>query len=212
MRIQFEPLVAWSDPITDPRRSSGAFRASWSSTVRLLEREAAFLGADLVVLQVDAAAQDVRKDGMLKTRAKVGFPGVVVSFNSDHGPLRYASDAYEQEWGGAPPGWQTNTRAIALALQALRAVDRYGVTHRAEQYVGFRALPAAPNVGFASADAALRWMREQGRPFFADPAIALPDELYRGLAKQFHPDVGGTAAEWERLDQARRLLEEANLL
>ena len=37
--------------------------------------------------------------------------------------------------------WQANVRGIALALEALRAVDRYGVTQQAEQYRGWTALP-----------------------------------------------------------------------
>lgn len=35
--------------------------------------------------------------------------------------------------------WEHNVRSIALGLQALRAVDRYGISRRGEQYAGFRA-------------------------------------------------------------------------
>lgn len=35
--------------------------------------------------------------------------------------------------------WQHNVRSIALGLGALRAVDRYGISRRGEQYSGFRA-------------------------------------------------------------------------
>lgn len=35
--------------------------------------------------------------------------------------------------------WQHNVRSIALGLEALRAVDRYGITRRGQQYAGFRA-------------------------------------------------------------------------
>ncbi len=35
--------------------------------------------------------------------------------------------------------WQHNVRSIALGLEALRAVDRYGISRRGEQYAGFRA-------------------------------------------------------------------------
>jgi hypothetical protein len=41
-----------------------------------------------------------------------------------------------------PSGWQHNVRAIALTLEALRAVDRYGATETGQQYTGFKALPA----------------------------------------------------------------------
>lgn len=35
--------------------------------------------------------------------------------------------------------WQHNVRSIALGLEALRAVDRYGISRRGEQYAGYRA-------------------------------------------------------------------------
>lgn len=35
--------------------------------------------------------------------------------------------------------WQHNVRSIALGLDALRAVDRYGISKRGQQYAGFRA-------------------------------------------------------------------------
>lgn len=34
--------------------------------------------------------------------------------------------------------WQHNVRSIALGLGSLRAVDRYGISSRGEQYAGFR--------------------------------------------------------------------------
>lgn len=37
------------------------------------------------------------------------------------------------------------TRAVVLSLAALRAVDRYGVTGRGEQYKGFKALKRRTN-------------------------------------------------------------------
>lgn len=197
MRYEIRPLVAWVDPVTTVRRSSWTFRASWSTTLELLGSEADKLGAHLVVMQVDVTEGDIRRDGMLRANAKVGHPGVAISFTSDHGPLRYATDSYD--------AWQANVRAIALALQALRAVDRYGVTSRAEQYVGFRALPPTP-AAFASADEAARWMREQVRPHAQDAGDATPRQLYRFLARRMHPDAGGDPADWDRLDAAAQLL------
>lgn len=205
MRYELRPLIAWTDPITSSRRSSGAFSAGWTSTLELLKRETTLLGAKLVVIQVDATDGDIRRDGMLRARARVGHPGVVISFESDHGPLRYATDVYEQQWSGSMPGWQANVRAIALALEALRAVDRYGVTSRAEQYVGFRALPAGQQLPFATVDAARRWMRERARSHGAGDVD--DRALYKMLARRMHPDAGGNRTDWDLLDQARQLIE-----
>lgn len=202
MRYEFRPLPAWIDPVTADRRCSAAFRASWPQTLEMLGYETERLGARLVVVQIAIAEADLRRDGMPRASAKAAHPGVVISFASDHGPLRYATDSYEHRWSGDMPGWQANVRAVALSLEALRAVDRHGVTHRAEQYVGFRAL-AAPATVFASADEALRWMQAKaGSP--GETNIRL---LYRRLARELHPDVtGGARADWDALEQAHQLL------
>ncbi|MFB4306939.1 hypothetical protein [Actinomadura sp. GTD37] len=198
MRYEIRPLGHWTDPET-PDRTRAFFRAGWADTLEKLGREAGWLGADLVVMQVDVAEDDIRRrDGMLKANAKVGHPGVVISFESEHGPLRYATDQFT--------GWQDNVRGIALALGALRAVDRYGVTKRGEQYIGWRAL-AAPVAGFASADEAVRWMGEKARVLGLDVSTSPPPKVYRFLARRFHPDAGGDPGDWRRLDEARRLLD-----
>jgi hypothetical protein len=196
MRYEIRPLGHWTDPET-PDRTRAFFRAGWANTLEMLGREAGWLGAPLLVMQVDVTEGEIRRDGMLRANAKVGHPGVVISFNSEYGPLRYATDQFI--------GWQDNVRGIALALGALRAVDRYGVTKRGEQYTGWKAL-AAPVAGFATADEALRWMREQARPHAQDVQSATPRELYRFLARRFHPDAGGSPDDWHRLDEARQLL------
>jgi hypothetical protein len=210
MRWRIRPLGPWLGPVTGYRKSSGVFKAGWDDTLSLLDREVEALGGEgPVVVQVDVQAVDLRADGMLKTRARVGeFPGVIVSFASRYGPLRYATDAYEQQWAGSLPGWQANVRAIALALEALRAVDRYGVSKRGEQYAGWSALPAARAQGsewFTTEAEALKWMTGSA----AEMGIA-PDpdtgRLYKALAKRMHPDKGGDTELWDRLDAAARLL------
>jgi len=214
---QIEPLGPWNRPITKERRSTGVFRASWDATLRLLLDEIDHLDpTGPIVLAVDVQRTDLRLDGMLKARAQVGFPGVVVSFTSRRlGPLSYATDAYEQRYYSDMPSWQANVRAIALSLGALRAVDRYGCTASGEQYAGWRAIEAAPveASALASADAALRWMREEtdlGRSGLT--ADASPISLYRALARRFHPDGGGDPASWTRLQEAYKQLAEAGLL
>jgi hypothetical protein len=204
MRYETRPFPGgkWTDPET-PERTRAYFRAGWAHTLELLSRETAWLGAHLVVLQLDVTEGDLRRDGMLRANAKVGHPGVIVSFDSEHGPLRYVTDRFDF--------WQDNVRGIALALQYLRAVDRYGVSSRGEQYTGWRAIPAPVN-GFATVDDAVRWMRgkagfpEGGRLDGAADLWA----LYRRLARRMHPDAGGDPADWDRLDRARQLLELAS--
>ena len=211
MQYEVRPLVAWTDPETSPRRGSHIFKASWRDTLTLLGDEVDKLGGSLVVMQLDVREGDIRNDGMLRANAKVGHPGVAISFESSFGPLRYATDAHEREYGFAKlDGWQANVRAIALSLVALRAVDRYGVSRRGEQYTGWRALPASTGVTFPSADEALRWMRSQDG---LEGEELPPGALYRKLARRWHPDAATSdPGEWERLGAARLLLQSAEMI
>ncbi len=192
MRYHIRPLGTWTGPVTTDRQSSAVFRASWDDTLDLLCREVDALDGSLVVLQVEADPDDIRRDGMLRSRAQVGFPGVRVSFDSRHGPLTYATDAYEQRYHNAMPGWQANIRATALGLGALRAVDRYGISGRGEQYVGWTAIGSAP----------------AKVPFDGAAAQALLDR-YGGLRPALmatHPDRGGNADDFACVQEARRVL------
>jgi hypothetical protein len=206
VKYTFRPRGPWTEGNTDPRASSAIFRASWAGTLDLLGRELEHLDARNVVLQVDVREGDVRLDGMLRADAKVGHPGVRLAFDSRHGPLTYATDAYDRLWAGTMPGWQANVRAIALALEALRAVDRYGVTRRGEQYTGWKALPAgtgsaAPHMTRDEALALLRELTPQSRR--GDTV----DRQLRWAKAAAHPDRhGGDRALWDRVERAGRVL------
>jgi hypothetical protein len=215
VRWEIRPLGPWTEPVTKERRSSARFRADWASTLKFLAYETELLGADLVVVQVDADEDDIRRDGMLRARARVGFPGVRVSFTSRHGPLMYATDTYESCYSDGPPGWQANVRAIALALEALRAVDRYGVSKRGEQYTGWRAITAggSPDPTMTPQEAAyliahtaaLSGGRWTVHDVFTDPTAR--GDAYRLAARANHPDAaGGTAEVFAQLSLAREIL------
>jgi hypothetical protein len=206
-RFSIRPLGLWDRPTTDPRASSSRFRASWDDTVRLLLNEVDQLDGSLVVIQIDADPSELRRDGMLRARARVGFPGVKVSFDSRHGPLTYATDAYEQRWGGDMAGWQANVRAIALALEALRAVDRYGVTHTGEQYRGWSAITAAPAEQELTVAEAARVLADVAgvEPASLNTAEAAT-RAFRAAARTAHPDAGGNADVFRLISKARDVL------
>lgn len=214
------PLGAWVGPETpEPdRRGSHLFKATWQSTLLLLGRELRSLDAERVVLQLDVREAHIRVDGMLRADAKVGHRGVRLSFESKHGPLTYATDVYERRGWGPLQAWQANVRAIALAFEALRSVDRHGVSRTGEQYRGWRAIEAGPSPStavFATPEHAARWMADTaadlGRGEQASTSlIANRGQLhstYAFLARKLHPDAGGDPLDWARLDEARRLLD-----
>lgn len=200
-RLAFEPLADW--PYPPVARRSSPFRARWIDTTDLLLYEAERLGTALVVIELDLSRTDLRQDGQIRANARLSSDRVRVSMDTAHGPMRFACDHYD----AGTLSWQANVRAVALTMQALRAVERYGAVHSAEQYQGFLALEAPAAGGFVSADAALGWLRER----LADGA-ATPTQLVRRAAKVMHPDVGGSEAEWARLDEARELLAKAGML
>lgn len=108
----------------------------------------------------------------------------------------------EHEW------WQHNVRAIALGLEALRAVDRYGITQTGQQYKGWRQLTAGS--GITSREAALeligRLSGMAGTPEFDGNLRA----AYRQALKAAHPDGGGDTETFAAVQDAGRILEVAN--
>lgn len=207
-RLVFEPLTDW--PYPEQSREQSPFSAKWTATRDLLLAEADHLGAALLVVELDLTREDLRQDGEIRANARLTSGRVRISMDSRHGAMRYACDRYLPGWGDrGGPAWRHNVRAIALTLQALRAVDRYGAVHSAEQYAGFLAIEST-STGFASADDALRWVRQQAGT--DEAATAVPRAAYRAAVKRLHPDTGGDPTDWARLDQARQLLETAGLL
>ena len=204
MQIRFRPIQEWPEPRTGGRKDTPFF-ATWAQTLQLLESELEKLGASEVVIEVAMRESDIRIDGWPKGNAVATHPGVIVSFDSRHGPLRYLTDTFSH--------WQANVRAIALALEALRKVDRYGISRRGEQYRGWKALPAGVAEGEAmTVEAAARFVAQHsddppGRlvDVEADPSFALV--LYKEAAKRLHPDAGGDAEQFRLLQVARQTLE-----
>lgn len=221
MRLIFRPLGQWPGvPTGAEERERAAFTAGWSDTLDVLDREVHALGAEEVVLQVDASERAMRIDGGIRADAKVNGPGVIIAFESKHGPLSYACDRFTGgRWRGygkdPAPGWQCNVRAIALGLEALRKVDRYGIARSGEQYRGWSQLPPGRPMGpamtieEAAAFIAAHTDDPAGRAHdvAADPFFALV--LFKDAAKRCHPDAGGDPADFRRLTEARDLLAAA---
>jgi hypothetical protein len=206
-RWQIEAMENWSYPDSKGNRKPNPFRAKYAETLDLLERELDHLDVvGAVAVRVVAREADVRRDGMLRAQAKVLHPGVALSFrSSSHGDLTYPCDRFEARYYGEV-SWQVNLRAIALGLEALRKLDRYGIAGRGEQYAGWRAIEApGSRPAFASADEAIRWLRELTDWPAGEPAVL--DRLLRRASAITHPDRGGDRSLWDRVDAARQLLE-----
>lgn len=141
LSARFVPISGMTIPQTPAaKRRRASFTAGYQDTIGLLERELRHLKARELLIQTRHEPRDIRLDGWPRSDARVpADPSVVVTFETqDSGSLSFPCDRYTR--------WEDNLRAVALSLEALRAVDRHGVTRRAEQYRGFAALPA-PEAG-----------------------------------------------------------------
>lgn len=182
MNARFRSLPIWPHPATPARerRSRYTFKAPWSSTLELLERELRLLEAKNIVIGCGLREQDIRLDGWPRSNALVpAHPGVEVSFDTRHGRLVYATDVCEI--------WEHNVRAVGLGLEALRAVDRHGITRRGEQYAGFKAIASGSMDGNA----------EHGRELIARAGSV------RAALHAAHPDHGGSDADFRDVQAAR---------
>lgn len=174
------PISTWPG-VMPAEHAYSRFRAGMDDTFMRLRFELEKLDARQVVIEMAIGEGDIRRDGLPYAAARAAHPGVVVSFESRHGPLRYATAEFTR--------WQDNLRAIALGLEALRAVDRYGISRRGEQYAGWKALTAGgPSV-------------RRGRALIAEHG-----DVRRALMAT-HPDHGGSPDDFADVQAAREASE-----
>jgi hypothetical protein len=195
------------------------FKAGWTETLKLLDRELERVGAREATIEIALhEMQFSRRTGLPFADADPPHPGVVVRFaklvKTRQGktmlPLVFKCDTYST--------WKGNLRAIAIALEDLRRIDRYGVTSEAgDQWAGFKSLPGPGPAHDAIATV------EQAAAFLADASVdfrgrrqaviddpAARRDAYRLAAAAVHPDAyrGADGPElWARLQAAKALLD-----
>jgi len=145
------PIEVWPGKRTSEySRKASPLKGSWSRTLGELTRELGMLGARNVVFRLDVRESHLRQDGQMRADARPKDPGVLLEFIASRLPgeprLVYKCDRYKF--------WQDNLLHIALGLEALRKVDRYGITSASEQYSGFKALPSSTAATLTTAEAA----------------------------------------------------------
>ncbi|WP_206489300.1 molecular chaperone DnaJ [Rhodococcus sp. KRD162] len=188
--LTLRPIERWPAP---PNKTPGPspFSAPWRSTLQLLDRELRAIGTGnrpaTAILQIAMREQDFRLDGLPRANAVPTHPGVILSIESSKGPLSFPCDRFTH--------WQDNLRAIALSLEALRKVDRFGTTPNAEQYTRFRAIgSAASPPSQSSTKGARRALELIAFPETdgVDPSgIGSIDRLKRLAKANSHPDRNG---------------------
>lgn len=194
----FRPIESWPGKrrASYDRRNS-PFDSTYPQTLDLLERELNHLNAQNIIVQAEVDLGQVRNDGWLKSNAAVRGPAVILSFSRQKEEFSYPCDTFNH--------WQANIRAIALSLEALRKVDRYGVTSNGQQYQGFKRLVAPDSIDVRAAAVAIL-AALSGRAISASPSTDEVDAAYRAAAKRCHPDVSAGKNDWARLQGAVAML------
>lgn len=219
MRYTVRPISdrTWLRPAS--ARAWSPFESTWSATLELLAREIDHLRGRDVVIEVDVPERAIRNDGQLRADARATSPAVVVAFEGRHGPMQYPCDRFTSRWiSKQGPDWQQNVRAIALGLEALRKVERYGIADTGQQYTGFKALPSgrAMPASHMTRDQALEVLGQWGRVPRGLPAIPgeyvnTDPEVLRGLHRSArrwaHLDRNhGDQTAWDQVEQAAQVL------
>lgn len=206
MNITTRPIQAWPGELRRPvQRIRSPFSSNYTSTMDLLDRELYMLKATVCVIQLAVSEGQIRKDGKLYARAYPDHPGVILSFDTKAGHFRYACDRFTH--------WHENLRAIALGLEALRKIERYGIGSGTEQYTGFLQLETSNGDQFFAAVTAAEFIaRHCGedasnvRTWWSRHG----SRYYRTAAAKLHPDNPdtGDANLFKRLQAAKRFLDQ----
>lgn len=201
INARFVPIDKWPG-VRRAFHKESSFRVTTSRQLDKLEEELNKLGARDILVQCALKRDDIRNDGWPRHGVKPPHPGIIISFTDKRGnELSFPCDTY---WD-----WFDNLYAIALSLEALRAVDRYGVTKSAEQYQGWRQLEAPGKVdtqGWAYEHLA-RVAETSVESLKEDPAAV--DLAYRAAVRKTHPDHGGDIEAFRLVTEAIRVIRQS---
>lgn len=206
MTLTIRPIEIWPGKMTvASSRKRSRFEASYSDTLALLDRELRMLRATVTVVQLAVNEGQIRRDGKLRANVYPDHPGVILSFQTARGSFRYTADRFTH--------WHDNLRGIALGLEGLRMLERYGIGEDDQQYTGYLQLEAAPGEEFFSASTAAEFI---ARYCGEDPGNIRTywgvhgSRYYRSAAGRLHPDIsGGDVDLFKRLQAAKALLDAA---
>lgn len=226
-RLVWKPITRWPreqtrnrdySPFRRTTMTSGYRRdeVGWTTTKPELLRELRLLGVGEAVIQLALTDRDIRIDGQVRANARFSHPGVIVTFTAPgKGVLTFACDKWDS--------WQANIRGITKGLEALRLLDRYGITTTGEQYTGWKELPsgvplaerpeAEPMTLQEAARCVVGWISGP-HDLEQNARTAIEDADFRRYAfrqavRHVHPDAGGDDSDgFIRLQAAMKILDE----
>lgn len=149
-----------------------------------LHKEIERLGGSSLIVSTNLR---VRTDGMLYAAdmiKKIDDPGVAIYFKLKGQETSMCCDQYERVW--------ENMYALAKSIEALRSIERWGVSDFMKKaFTGFAALPSPGESNW--------WDVLEIKPFASLDEIK---SAYKKKAKQYHPDTGGDTDNFHRIQKA----------
>jgi hypothetical protein len=219
--VTFAPIREWPGASAPALLTVARFRTTPAKSLELLEREIARVNGRLAVVFLDVPFGAIKQDGKLYADARPTTSRVLVTFTRGirgvAAEVRFACHRYRT--------WADNLHAVALTLEALRAVDRHGATAKDEHLVGFTALPSgassappAPGSVALSPEQAARViashldLSDYGRAIVETALLSRNASANAlGTAREArgraHPDAGGDADTFARVQAAYEVLE-----
>ena len=175
------PRTSWDDrrwSMAGGRRHS----QSWSVVVDRLLGELHRIGGEAAIISTN---QPLRRDGLpYAPKGRIEDPGAAVYFTRDGRQYVMAQDRYELI--------QDNLRSLALAIEGLRQMERHGGAQMMERaFAGFEALPAPGSHN---------WRHILGSDL---ENVGQVERRFRELARERHPDHGGSESMMADLNAAR---------
>lgn len=181
--------LTWPDGwrrIPPSRRIPSQFKKTTEVVRKFLFRQIGALGGSKIIISTNVPT---RLDGLFYARAREPEdPGIAVYFEYREKPMCFACDQYRS--------MRENLHSIALTIEALRGIKRWGASDMMERaFRGFAALPAAS------------WRTVLGVGM--DATLAEAEKAFRIRAHEGRSDKGGSADMGELVrarDEARKEL------
>lgn len=164
----------------------------------ITKRERA-VGMPTAVARLESQLEKLGADGpTLSTNIKLNLRGVPYA---DQKPVDPGAAVYFRFKGRATvlacDSYRTvaaNIAALAAHIDALRRIERYGVGTIEQALAGYKALPA---------DTAANWRAVFGFSADARPSLVELDTAFKRMAREKHPDSGGSEGDMLHLNRAR---------
>lgn len=174
--------------VSDRKYLPGKGRVSFHDSRSRLLSELRLLGVEdgSIVISTN---MPLRVDGIpMSGRSElIPDPGVAVYFRREDRPMSFACDSYVYV--------RDNIRAIALTIEALRGIQRWGASDMMDRaFRGFLALPQT---------ASSPWREVLGFDKGGTITVADVDRKFRDLSLKHHPDRGGDPETFRQLTEAR---------